>query len=164
MTRIETLLEKFREIVKTKTTILAIKTLNEVKLKHSKTQNLKLIKNCPAEYLGSKNLNLEEIQTLYKLRCRMISVKMNFKSLHKQNIWCETCHLFPETQQHLSVCPVLKANCSQLIDFSVIDHQMIHQNIARQEKFAKNYLILLKSRESEYNCLFQPRSRSSRTM
>ena len=138
--------EKF-SLVKTKTTILAIKSLNEVKLRHSKIENLKLTKICPAEYPDSKNLILEEIQTLYKLRCRMISAKIIFKSVHKLNIWCETCHLFPETQQHLTVCPVLKANCSQLIDFSVMDHQMIYQNIARQEKFAKNYLILLKSRE-----------------
>ena len=139
--------EKFREIVKIKTTILAIKSLNEVKLKHSKTENLKLTKISPAEYLSSKNLNLEEIQTLYKLRTRMISVKMNFKSQHKENIWCETCQLFPETQQHLTVCPVIKEKCSQLIDYSKMNHQMIFQNISRQEKFAKNYLVLLKSRE-----------------
>ena len=130
--------EKFREIVKIKTTILAIKSLNEVKLKHSKTENLKLTKIIPAEYLSSKNLNLEEIQTLYKLRTRMISVKMNFKSQHKENIWCETCQLFPETQQHLTVCPVIKKKCSQLIDYSMMNHQMIFQNILRQEKSARN--------------------------
>ena len=139
--------EKFREIVKRKTAILAVKSLNEIKLKHSKTEKLKFTKIAQSEYLRSKNLKLEEVQTLFKLRSRMINVKMNFKSSYKQNIWCETCHLFPETQQHLIVCPVLKMNLKHLVDFSCLDEKMIYQNIVRQEKFAKNYLVILKSRE-----------------
>ena len=139
--------EKFREMVKRKTNIFAVRNLNEIKARHSKTQNLTLSKICVAEYLCSKNLNKEEIQTLYKLRCRMINVKMNSKSFHKENIWCQTCFLFPETQQHLYVCPVLKTKFKHLIDFCEMDQKMIFQSLKRQEKFAKSYHMLLKARE-----------------
>ena len=43
--------EKFREMVKRKTSILAVKHLNEVKLKHSKTEKLTLKQIGAAEYL-----------------------------------------------------------------------------------------------------------------
>ena len=139
--------DKFREIIKIKTTALAIKDLNQLKMKHSKTENLVLSKLSAAEYLSSKNLKKEEVQTLFKLRCRMINVKQNFKSLYKENKWCKTCYLFPETQQHLYVCPVLRIKCSQLIDFSQMDQRMIFQNERRQEKFVKSYHLLLQARE-----------------
>ena len=48
--------EKFRGIVKIKTTNLAIKNLNEIKMKHSKTENLILSTFSLAKYFVSKNL------------------------------------------------------------------------------------------------------------
>ena len=139
--------EKFREIIKRKTKILAVKHLSELKMKHSKTKNLDTSKLKTAEYLLSKNLKKEEMQTLFKLRSRMINVKLNFKSSHRENIWCQTCHLFPESQQHLTVCPTLKSRTKYLVDFNQLDHNMIFQKLERQEKFAKNFHLLLKARE-----------------
>ena len=77
----------------------------------------------------------------------MINVKLNFKSSHRENIWCQTCHLFPESQQHLTVCPTLKSRTKHLVDFNQLDHNMIFQKLERQEKFAKNFHLLLKARE-----------------
>ena len=77
----------------------------------------------------------------------MINVKLNFKSSNKENIWCKTCYLFPETQQHLTTCPVLKSRLKHLVDYETLDHSMIFQNLERQEKFAKIYTIILKGRE-----------------
>ena len=139
--------DKFRGLVNMRTKVIAIKCLNEVKSKHSKSSHINLTNLQAAEYLKSKNLNKEEVQTLYKLKYRMINVKQNFKSRNKENIWCKTCFMFPETQQHLTVCPVLKTRLKHLIDFSQMDHQMIFQNIRRQELFTKNYVLLLKARE-----------------
>ena len=121
--------------------------MNKVKSKHSKSSHVRLTKLQSAEYLKSKYLNKKEVQTLFKLKYRMINVKQNFKSKYKENIWCKICFLFPETQQHLTVCPVLKKRLNHLIDFSKLDYQMIFQNISRQDIFAKNYHLLLKARE-----------------
>ena len=139
--------EKFRELVKMKVKVLAIKHLNEMKIRHSKTKNLVCSELKSSEYLKSKNLNKEEIRNLFKLRNRMINVKLNFKSSNKENIWCKTCYLFPETQQHLTTCPVLKSRLKHLVDYETLDHSMIFQNLERQEKFAKMYTIILKGRE-----------------
>ena len=36
----------------------------------------------------------------------MKKVKMNYKSMHRQNLKCENCELgAEETQEHLMVCP-----------------------------------------------------------
>ena len=58
-----------------------------------------------------------------------------------------TCFLFPESQQHLTVCLVLKAKFNNVIDFSKLDHRMVFQNLTRQETFTKQYILLLKGRE-----------------
>ena len=72
--------DKFRLLVTIKTKEKAIKYLNEVKSKHSKSSHVRLTKLQSAEYLKSKYLNKEEVQTLFKLKYRMINVKQNFKS------------------------------------------------------------------------------------
>ena len=122
------------------TKMLAIISLNELKSKHSKSANIRLSTLRAAEYLKSTNLNKEEIQTLYKLKYRMINVKQNFSSKNKDNIWCRTCFLFLESQQHLIQ-----------IDFSKLDHRMVFQNLTRQETFTKQYILLLKGREDLLN-------------
>ena len=133
------------------TKMLAIISLNELKSKHSKSANIRLSTLRAAEYLKSTNLNKEEIQTLYKLKYRMINVKQNFSSKYKDNIWCRKCFLFPESQQYLRVCPVLKAKFNNVIDFSKLDHRMVFQNLTRQETFTKQYILLLKGREDLLN-------------
>ena len=140
--------EKFRVLVKNKTKVIAIKDLNEqTETKHSKSNLINFWNLTPAEYLKSKNHSIEEVQTLYKLRFRMINVKQNFKSSHKENIWCRTCFLFPESQQHLTICSVIKSRMKHLINFNELDNQMIYQSLERQEKCTRNYLLILKARE-----------------
>ena len=136
--------DKFRRLVISQTKVLTIKSLNELTSKRSKSANIRLS-------TLQTNLNKEEIQTLHKLKYRMINVKKNFSSKYKDNIWCRTFFLFPETQQHLTVCPILKTKLTNLIDFSKLDHQMVFQNLRRQETFTKQYLLLLKGRDDLLN-------------
>ena len=56
----------------------------------------------------SKNLSVTEVQNLFKLRNQMIDVKQNFHSSNDDNMWCRTCHLFAETQQHLVNCSPIR--------------------------------------------------------
>ena len=139
--------EKFRVLVKNKTKVIAIKDLNEQKNETQEIKPYNFWNLTPAEYLKSKNHSIEEVQTLYKLRFRMINVKQNFKSSHKENIWCRTCFLFPESQQHLTICSVIKSRMKHLINFNELDHQMIYQSLERQEKCTRNSLLILKARE-----------------
>ena len=102
--------EQFRKMIKLKIERNAAKYLEERRRAHSKSKNIKFRGFSPAKYLLSKKLSTEEVQTLFKLRTRMIDVKENFKSANRNNMWCKTSHLFTETQQHLIDCPELRLN------------------------------------------------------
>ena len=77
---------QFKEIVKQKVAILAKEYLENFKKSHSKTtpRNQRV---CPTRYMKSRNLKINEIQNLYKLRNNMIDVKENFKSSYVNNMW-----------------------------------------------------------------------------
>ena len=77
----------------------------------------------------------------------MVDVKGNFSSAHSNNMWCKLCFLFPETQQHLLECPVLKIRTKNIIDFKEAEYQMIFGNLKNQEKIAKIYKILIEARK-----------------
>ena len=94
--------ERFRKFVHKRIVDVKKKDFSKIVSKQSKTKDLDIGK-CEdvAEYLTSKNLCVKEIQTLLKLKTRMISVKNNFKAANIHNMWCQTCVLFTETQEHL---------------------------------------------------------------
>ena len=79
--------DQFRNIVKSRTERFFAKNLDKLRESHSKTENLKFSGFTPASYILSKNLTTEEVQTLFKLRTRMINVKTNFGS--SDDMWCK---------------------------------------------------------------------------
>jgi hypothetical protein len=91
--------EKFKSILKQKIDDTAKSYLKNKR--KEKTKNIDINHFKPKEYLMSKNLSVTEVQNLFKLRNCMIDVKGNFHSGNKDDMWCRTCNLFTETQQHL---------------------------------------------------------------
>ena len=72
------------------------------------------------------------------MRFRTINFKENQKSSFKDNMWCRTCFLFSETQEHVLQCSVLRDQVQHLnIDFSSVDYKMIFGNLEKQEKIVK---------------------------
>ena len=138
--------EMFKKIVKQKIENCAVKYLQEIKNSHSKTSQLQITKFQSAEYLKSNQLNLEEVQTLYKLRNRVIDLKENFKSSYQKNMWCRTCFLFNESQSHLLQCPAIVKKLKNEIDFKSIQYSMLFSTIDDQVKIAKIYTVILKAR------------------
>ena len=102
--------------------------------------------NIPANYLLSKNLCVKEIQTLFKLKTQMINVKQNFKSSNTNNMWCRTCFLFSETQEHLYACGEIRKHLPH-IDFTIFNYKMLRGSLSEQEKFTKIYQLILETRE-----------------
>ena len=138
--------EQFKNKLKQKTEMLAVKYLQKLQHSHSKTNQLTIKNFTPSEYLLSAELNKEEVQTLYKLRNRMIDVKCNKKSYYKQNLWCKTCYLFPESQHHLMQCITLVDKLKDVISLKTLDYKMIFGNLQDQVKIAKCYTIIMKTR------------------
>ena len=90
--------ELFGKILKHKMEQNAVKYLKENS--GSKTAQLDFTKISPAKYLTTSELSTEQVQTLYKLRNRMLDLKENSKSSYKENPWCRTCFMFKESQPH----------------------------------------------------------------
>ena len=109
----------------------------------SKTENLKIEDTPrPSSYLFSRKLNVEEIQTLFKLRTRTIDVKGNQESSFKDNLWCRKCHMFPESQKHIFECQKIRKQLD-FIEFRNLKYEMIFGQLEGQELFAKNYHLML---------------------
>ena len=138
---------RFKMVVKTKMEKFAINYLTNLQRSHSKTEFLNMKEFSPQEYLASKNLKISEIQTLFKLRNRMIDVKDNFKTSHKNNTWCRNCYLFRETQQHLVDCPAIRRRLNGIVKFENMHYSMIFGPLKNQELYAKNYTIILSARD-----------------
>ena len=101
----------------------------------------------PESYLLSKNLNLKQIQNMFKLKTRMVNVFQNFQNEKKSNKWCKLCFLFIENQQHLANCPKIREKLKGKIDFSTLDYSFISGSITQQDFFAKQYSTILETRD-----------------
>ena len=143
--------ERFRVIVKKRIENIASKYISEIRYNNSKSKDIPFNGFKTAKYLLSKNLSIGEAQTLFKLRTRMVDVKDNFKNGQKENMWCKTCQIFKETQQHLLDCPTLRSRTKTLVKFEELDHKMIFGTLEEQETFAKSYHIILQARKDLLN-------------
>ena len=142
---------KFKSIINSKINLHVKKYLQNIQARQTKTRHLKISESLePAKYLSSKKLNVPEIQTLFRLRSRMVNVKGNHGSSYKNNMSCRTCFLQPETQEHLFNCDVIRGALPEL-DFDVVKYQMIYGNLEGQENFTKIYHLMLQARNDLMN-------------
>ena len=142
---------EFKKILDKKVNTCARKYLE--RMKKSKTDHLIIDeKFSAAKYLFSKKLSVREIQTLFRLRSRTLNVKDNQKSSYKENMWCRTCHLFSETQEHILHCSIVRDKVKHLsIDFSSVSYNMIFGSMDCQEKLIKIYQIMVQARNDILN-------------
>ena len=62
-------------------------------------------------------------------------------------MWCRTCLLFVETQQHLVNCPKIRTKLNGIVNFEDMKYEMIFGTLENQEFFAKNYTLILNARD-----------------
>ena len=77
----------------------------------------------------------------------MIDVKQNFKTSFSQNPWCKICLLFRETQQHLVDCAPIRSRLKGIKNFEDMEYNLMYGKLADQEKYAKNYTLILSARD-----------------
>ena len=142
---------KFKNIIQSKMNVCVKKYFIDMQSKQSKTSHLKIKENpSPAKYLSSKRLSIPEIQTLFKLRSRTLNLKDNQKSSFIDNMLCRTCLLYPETQQHIFHCQVLRDKLDYIV-FSKVNYEMIFEDLEKQENFTKIYHLMLQARADILN-------------
>jgi hypothetical protein len=139
--------DKFRAIIQSNINVSASNYLS--RKRGSKTAQLKFdIK--PSDYLFSKELNVEEIQNLFKLRTRTIDAKDNQESSYKNNMWCRTCCIVKESQQHIFECHTIRKKLNYL-NFQNCNYQMIFGKLEDQVKIAKLFQLVLNARDDIIN-------------
>ena len=102
-------------------------------------------------FLPSKvNATKDEIQLIFKLRCRMTETKINYKGLY-DTYECDVCGHEDESQAHILKCTKLvnmNNACSEMPNYEMIfdgnvDDQVkiakiFKQNIANEENILKS--------------------------
>ena len=104
----------YMNLLKTKIKSHALKYLSGKQEKHSKVNNWTHYFLTMQKYLkpNSENIKVEDSQLIFKLRCRMTKLKMNFKGDH-ETYECRACETEEETQTHVY------EQCTNLIDSNI---------------------------------------------
>ena len=138
----------FKNYVNSKVRINHLKSLNNRKKTHSKSQNLNCTQLKTAEYLKNPRFSSKQKRLLFKLRSKTLDVKQNFSGQHR-NPWCTSCGLFPETQSHLLQCPQLVINLQYLSGKTAkLNENFIYGNMQQQEIIVNIFSDILEVREN----------------
>ena len=137
----------FKKLVEEKVKALALKDLNKLKEKHSKSEKFASSSLQVADYLKDPRLMKKQQQLLFRLRSRTLNVKCNFSNQY-ENVFCSTCKLFPETQAHLLQCPEIVKNMQNLVPkASEINENDIYGSLENQIKITRIFEEVLQIRE-----------------
>ena len=142
-------LSSFQILVKKAVVKNALKELEKLKLSHSKVEKVKHETLEIQQYFMPSKMKKtkEEIQTIFKLRCRVTELKTNLKGIY-DTYECSLCGKEEETQTHILECEVLNGkNDSENNDEEpIIDYEEIFGNDVKElvniaRKFKKNMTI-----------------------
>jgi hypothetical protein len=129
---------KWKNILKIRTAENTFKNLENMKTNHSKVKNIhhKKLEIQPYLLPNTENITRNDIQWIFKIRCREVKVKMNFKGLY-DTFECEMCQEEFETQEHIYVCQEIW-KVSQCEERNLTEYEKVmNGNIEEQVKVAK---------------------------
>ena len=156
---------KFKTFIKSKIDTFLRRQFDQKKEMHSKSKYAKSFKQKPQEYFFSMNLNLKQIQILFRLRTHMLSeAKLNFKGSFGENIWCSVCSIFPESQEHIFTCSEIRREAKDIQIPDSCKYSHLDGTLQQQEEFTKNFCYLLEVRKQileERNSPFYREGRST---
>ena len=61
-------------------------------------------------------------------------------------MWCRTCFLFQESQEHLLQCGAILSKLKNSVDFSIIRYSMLFDTLEKQDMIAKAFFLILNTR------------------
>ena len=97
----------FKKIVKKKCNMAALKYLNDLKVTHSKLDNLKYETLEIQPYLASSKIYPDMAQQIFKWRTRMENFKVNFRN-GNNDISCKLGCMEDDSQENLLNCTVIQ--------------------------------------------------------
>ena len=96
------------------------------------------------KYLKSNEIKikLEEAQEIFKMRCKVSDVKINFRGKY-ENLECDVCHKEYETQQHEIECTEI--NKKRKENYMPPEYEELYsRNANNQVKIAKYFMENMK--------------------
>ena len=134
---------KFRKIVEKKIHQYALKHLNTMASKHSKSTKIAAEKFEKKAYFSDHRFSKEESQLLFALRTKMIDCKSNFRNQFDNVLTCRTCQEVNsvEDEDHLLSCKTLN---TEEYDVQFSD---VYCNLDKQYKVTKVFKRILRRRQ-----------------
>ena len=128
--------EKFSKIIQKKVREAAFEYLLDRKSTHSKMEGIQYSQDLKIQgYLQDSRLNPSLAKLLFKFRCRMIQVKINFKKTYGE-FNCPICikngEFFEDSQEHLMSCKVILSDSNVLSNNITVKYQHIFSNNVEQ--------------------------------
>ena len=144
-------LSTFKNHIKKSVWAAWFKELEEMKLKHTKVQNIKYDGlRRPQGYLTNPNFDNEMSALLYNLRCKSVNTfRDNFHTMYGKEPACRLCFRYQDSQEHALTCEVIKANLSQAqcALLNDTDYAQLFGNVEDQEKVTRMFQIIVSLRE-----------------
>ena len=130
---------KFKTLVKEAASTKAFEWLVEEKLKMTKVKHINHNSLEIQKYLSSGNLNVEQRKFLMHARCRMLTLRVNYKHMHDSTS-CPLCSsppslgevLHQDCQEHLLSCKSLRSG-TELVPNNLIYSDIFGKDTKRQE-------------------------------
>ena len=134
--------EKFRNMVEKKIQACAIKYLQGLASRHSKSANISVDKLEKKGYFSDRRFSKEDVQLLFALKTKMIECKSNFSNQYGDNLICRICQDVNsiEDEDHILVCPILN---TEHYDVTFSD---VYRDIDTQYNVTKVYKKVLRRR------------------
>ena len=134
----------FKTLVTNAIEAKALESLNSTASRHSKSTEIIKKKLSCEKYFTDQSYHKSDVELLFALRTRMIQVKANFSSQHKDDIACDVCKVHVECQEHLLKCHVLKNHVEIPDD---VQYRDLFEDGEKQLRTVKVFKKLLRKRE-----------------
>ena len=142
---------QFKTKVKSACKIYTFKRLLAIKSRHSKGDNLDYTKLEINEYFRSKTITVAQALLLFKIRSRMLDVKMNFRDKYRNDdtlLQCDLCSNGDlDDQSHVIQCSALVKNQNTQFDYNTLfsENLVILKKAITEYEAAWNEMCVLRS-------------------
>ena len=151
---------KWKNIVKQHIEEKTLRYLIMTKQSHSKVRKIDHRNLQMQEYMlpNKNNISKEDIQLIFKLRCKVMNVKMNFKNMY-DSYECQICEEEEESQIHIYECKKIWEMKNQekldMPQYEMINNGNLNEQLTVAKIFKENYKILeiYKNNDDKKKCI-----------
>ena len=104
----------FKRLLKKKAREIAFESLVEMKVKHSKMNNLEYKELKLQEYFQLPGIRIEQVREIFKFRTRMLTFGENFRGA-KESVICPLCRSHADSQAWCLQCPAMMKELSSSV-------------------------------------------------